>query len=87
MIGMGMQIRDVSEFNRRAACALRGVSFKPDSQQLGLAKACIASIDAGRELDAKQQQKLFNLIHRYQRQVTDRLVTEFAALKAKGHDA
>lgn len=87
MIGLGMRIETVAEFNRRAACALKGVTFKPDSWQIGFAKAAIASIDAGRELDAKQQQHLYNLVHRYSRQITDRLITDYAAQRAKGHDA
>lgn len=87
MIGLGTEIRDVAEFNRRAAVALRGVSFAPDSWQLNFAKAAIASITAGRELDPRQQQHLYNLVHRYRRHIHDRLVTEFAATRAKGHDA
>lgn len=86
MIGLGTGIREVSEFNRRAVCALNAVTFKPDSHQLAFARAAIASINAGRELDGKQQQALYNLVHRYRRHITDTLVTEFAAMRAKGAD-
>lgn len=87
MIGLGTGISTAAEFNRRAAIALRGVTFAPDSRQLAFARAVIASVAAGRALDAKQQQQLYNLAHRYRRHINDHLVTEFAALRAKGHDA
>ena len=85
-IGFGSELQTVAEFNRRAAIALRAVSFKPESQQLKFAKTAIAAVDAGVDLDKHQQQKLFNLVHRYRRHITDHLVTEFAAMRAKGAD-
>lgn len=87
MIGLGSQLHTAADFNRRAAIALRGVTFKGDSWQINFAKAAIASIDAVRELDRDQQQKLYNLVHRYRRHITDHLVTEFAAARATGADA
>lgn len=86
MIGLGMRIESIAEFNRRAAIALNGVTFKADSQQLRFVKTAIAAINTGFELDTKQQQALYNLVHRYRRHITDRMVTEFAAMRAKGAD-
>lgn len=87
MIGLGTGLKNVAEFNSRAAIALGAVSFKGGSRELSFAQAAIASIREGRELTREQQQKLFNLVHRYRRYIFDQLVTEFAAFRAKGHDA
>lgn len=86
MIGLGTELRTAGDFNRRAARALSGVSFRPGSRQLALAQASIAAINAGVELDPKQQQKLYNLVHHYRRHISDHLVKEFAAMRAKEAD-
>lgn len=86
MIGLGTSITDVAEFNRRAACALKGVTFLPGSWDKRFARDMREAIEAGRDLTDKQQQALYNVVHRYRRQIIDRLVTEYAAMRAKGAD-
>lgn len=81
MIGAGSSITDVAEFNRRAFIALSAVDLQGD-----FVSNCRERILAGRDLSPDQQKALYNIVHRYRGQITDRLVTEYAATKARGSD-
>lgn len=86
MIGLGTDITEVAEFNRRAAKALRGVDFVPGSWSKRFATDMIAAIDAGRTLTEKQQQSLYNVVHKFRRQITDAVLKDFAASRAREAD-
>lgn len=86
VIGLGMQVSSVLEFNRRALCALKGIVFR-NPIDANIAADLVFLLENGHALWDEKQQKLYNLIHRYRRQITDSLLTERAALKAKGADA
>lgn len=85
MIGLGTSIADVAEFNRRAAVAFNGVTFATYGSATGVVTEFKRQQAAGAVSD-KMQQAIYNLVHHYRRQITDRLVTEYAATRAKGAD-
>lgn len=82
MICLGSGIQTVAEFNRRARIALHGVSTT--SPFLSNMKGLLAR---GGTPTPAQQKALFSAIHSHRRQVTDAALLEYAAAKAKGHDA
>lgn len=84
MIGLGMRITDVAEFNRRAAIALRGVRFLPGGWDKRFAVDMCQQLHRGAIPSEKQQRRLTELVHRYRRQISDDLVREFAAEQAGG---
>ena len=86
VIGLGMQVNSVLEFNRRALCALKSVVFR-NPIDANIAADLVFLLENGHALWEAKQQKLYGLIHRYRKEITDTLVTEYAALKAKGADA
>lgn len=86
MIGLGASITDVAEFNRRASIALRGVTFAPHGNTLGVVAEFQRQYAAG-AVSEKMQQAAFNIVHRYRKQISDELVNTYAAARAKGHDA
>lgn len=77
-------LSDLDEFNRRAAIALKGVNFGESPSRFAV--DMIRIIHSGRPLTKDQQQGVYNTVHRYHRQITDRLATEYAALRAKESD-
>lgn len=86
-VGLGTGITELEEFNRRALIALQGVSFGHSGRAEDIVAACRARWLHTQPLSEKQQQALYNIVHRYRGQITDRLVTEYAATHAKGADA
>lgn len=84
MIGIGPAIPDVAEFNRRAAIALGAVL---DAKGEGFLHDMRALIKRGGTPSPKQQQALFNALNRHRRDITDSAVAEYAAARARGHDA
>lgn len=84
MIGLGSQIDDVAEFNRRAAIALRGVSVGQGHGERVVAE--FQRQQAAGAVSEKMQQEVYNIVHRFRRQVSDQMVTTYAALRAKGAD-
>lgn len=86
MIGLGTAIANSLEFNRRALIALKGVSFGYGSRAPDIVDSCQRIIDGNRDLSPRQQQALYNIVHRFRGQIHDKLVTEYAATRAKGAD-
>lgn len=86
VIGLGMQVSSVLEFNRRALCALKGIVFR-NPIDANIAADLVFLLENGHALWGEKQQKLINLVHRYRRHITDQLVLDYAALRAKGADA
>lgn len=86
MIGLGTSIAGCDEFNRRAVAALRGVTFVPQSWSKRFSADMVELIGSGGSLTGKQQQAMYNLVHSYRRQITDAMLTEYAARFAKGSD-
>jgi hypothetical protein len=86
VVGLGLSINTLAEFNRRADRALRAIVFR-SPVDANFAACVLHFFNNDRQLPDEKQQQLFNLIHRLRRQVTDQLLTEYAALKAKGADA
>lgn len=86
MIGLGPAIPNVAEFNRRATFALRGVDFGSLNQTERVAKEFQRQYDAG-AISEKMQQAIYNIVHRFRKQITDKAITEYAASRAKGADA
>lgn len=84
MIGLATTL-DLAEFNRRAAIALRGVTFAPHGNTLGVVDSYRRQLEAG-AVSEKMQQAIYNIVHRYRRQITDRAVLDYAAARAKGAD-
>jgi hypothetical protein len=85
MIGLGTSITDVAEFNRRAAIALRGVTFGQGNGERVVAE--FQRQQAAGQVSEKMQQAIFNIIHRFRRQISDQMVTTYAALRAEGADS
>jgi hypothetical protein len=83
-IGLGMGIT-VDEFNRRALIALRGIEFGSFNSAQRVMAEFQRQMAAGAVSD-KMQQAVFNILHRFRRQVTDQAVKDFAANRAKGAD-
>lgn len=80
-------IKSVEEFNRRAITALRGVTMLPGTWDKRFAQDMTVKVDHGNGwLSEKQQQALYNVVHRYRRQITDVDVTEYALMHARGAD-
>lgn len=80
MIGLGSSINDVAEFNRRALIALRGVKHTSS-----FIASMIGRLGAGVPLTEREQQALYNTVHGYRRQITDKLLTDYASARAKGY--
>ena len=85
-IGFATQIEDVSEFNRRALVALNGVDFGDNTTASDIVRSCRLLHGNRKPLSEAQQKMLIFIVHCYRSQITDRLVTEYAARKARGHD-
>lgn len=85
MIGAGTQINDVAEFNRRAAIALKGVDFGHYNSSQRVVDTFYAQHARG-AVSEKMQLAIYNIVHRYKRQITDQLVKDYAAQRAKGAD-
>lgn len=85
MIGLGSGISNVEEFNRRADIALRGVTFGYVSSADRVVQEFKRQLAAG-AVSEKMQQAIYNIVHRYRRQITDRLVTDYAAPRARGSE-
>lgn len=85
MIGIGPAIPNVEEFNRRARIALNAATFSnyTDSSRLGWMRTVM---NAGFPFSKDEQQEIFNLVHKYRRQITDQAVKDYAADRAKGAD-
>lgn len=86
MIGLGISIATVSEFNRRALIALKGVSYAMETAAPDIVASIRIRVNAGQELSPKQQQALYNIVHRYRRQITDKMVLDYAETRARGAD-
>lgn len=86
MIGLGPAIPDVAEFNRRATFALRGVEFGIANSTAKVAAEFQRQYSAG-TISKEMQQAVFNIVHRFRKQITDKAITEYAASRAKGADA
>lgn len=80
VIGLGASIQDVAEFNRRALIALRAVKHTSS-----FITNMIRRLDAGVPLTWREQQALYNTVHGYRRQITDKLLTDYASARAKGY--
>lgn len=85
MIGLGTEIRDVVEFNRRAAIALKAVEFGAFNSSQRVVDEYQRQYAAG-SVSEKMQQAIYNIVNRYRRQVTDQMVVAYASLRAKGSD-
>lgn len=85
-IGFATQIEDVSEFNRRALIALNGVSFDSNITASDIVRSCRLLHGNRKPLSEAQQRTLISIVHSYRSQISDRLVTEYAARKYRGHD-
>lgn len=81
MIGFGMRITDIGEFNRRAGIALRGVRLHSDYD---LPPSLARQLSSSAALSAGDQEKVYRLVHRYRAQITDQMVLDYAANQAKG---
>ena len=81
MIGMGMRIESIAEFNRRAAIALRGVEI---SEPFLVKMAAMLRLN--QQLSAAQQSAFIKGVHRYRAKITDRMVTDYAARHAREAD-
>jgi hypothetical protein len=84
---IGPAVPNVAEFNRRALIALNGVGFGRGGSTAEVVAGIRFRINMGQDITLAQQQALFNICHRYRRQITDRAVTSYAAGRAKGADA
>lgn len=84
-IGLGTSITELEEFNRRAVLALKAVDFGSFNQTRSVVTTFERQLATGVVSD-KMQQAIFNIAHRYRRQITDRLVLDYAADRAKGAD-
>lgn len=81
MTGLASSIGSVAEFNRRAARALKAVD---GGDYEGWVHAMVRELDRGGDLDAKRQQQVYRTVLRYRREVSDRLVIEYAELNVRG---
>lgn len=86
MIGLGCSIDSVAEFNRRADKALNGIEFGCFNRSERVVAEFRRQLAACAVSEAMQQ-AIYNILHRYRRQVTDTLVRAYAAERAKGCDA
>lgn len=84
---IGPAIVNAAEFNRRALIALNGVSFGRGSRAAELVSSVRFRISQQQAITREQQQALYNICHRYRRQITDRSVQSYAAMRARGADA
>jgi hypothetical protein len=84
-IGLGMRIESAAEFNRRVLPVLNGITWDGDELPEFI-PTVVKLLRAGKPLSDRQQQALYNTIHAFRRYVTDSMVKEFAASKAKGSD-
>lgn len=84
-IGLGTGITELEEFNRRAQIALRAVDFGSFNQSRSVVQTFEQQLGRGVVSD-KMQQAIYNIVHRYRRQITDQLVLAYAAERAKGAD-
>lgn len=85
MIGLGSNIQTVDEFNRRAEVSVREINFPPQSRDPGVIAEFRRQSLAGNVSD-KMQQAVFNIVHRYRKQISDKLVVDYASERAKGSD-
>lgn len=85
MIGLGTGISDIREFNRRAAKSLRQISFTEGSWDHGFAENMILHIERGGTPTEQQQKQLYRIITRYSRQISDKLVVDYATVRTKGY--
>lgn len=86
-IGLGTAIDTSADFNRRAAVALKGVTFRPASWAKRFARDMTERIEKHWPLSEKQQQWLYNLVHQHRAQISDKLVLDYAASRAQGADS
>lgn len=85
MIGHGTEITDVAEFNRRAEISLREISFPLQSQGPGVVAEFRRQSLAG-SVSPKMQQAIYNIVHRFRRQISDKLVVDYASERARGYE-
>lgn len=78
-IGEGMRLDSISEFNRRAAIAIRG------SEASGRAQVLARKVQFGGTLSADEQQAFLSDVHRWRHELTDAMVIEYAGLNMKGY--
>lgn len=76
---------NVEEFNRRAGIALRGVTFGYGSQAKDIVATFTRQLEAG-TVSEKMQQAIYNIVHRYRRQISDASVLDYASARARGAD-
>lgn len=82
-VGLGTGIETVQEFNRRALMALRAVDLEAGSWPVKLLATIRFAVGKNMELPPEEQQKLYELVDRYKRQIWDRLVIQYAANQIK----
>lgn len=85
MIGLGTGINSVEEFNRRAQIALKDVNFGHFNSSESVFQGFQIQLARG-AVSPKMQQAIFNIVHRVRKQISDKLVTDYAAVRAKGAD-
>lgn len=78
-------IPHVSEFNRRAAVALNGIDAR-NQWEADLHQAVKLAQRHGHGLQKADQRALYAHIHRHRNEITDKAVTDYAAVKVAGAD-
>lgn len=81
MIGLGMRIENIEEFNRRALPALRGLQ-----NTSGFVDAMIRKLHLHVTLTKPEQTALYNVIRDRQTEVTDTLVRDYAIARLRDAD-
>lgn len=85
MIGMGPAIPDIAEFNRRTSFAIRAVDFGRFNQTAKVVAEFQRQYTAG-VVSYQMQKAIIDIVHRFRKQITDKAVTDFAAVRSKGAD-
>lgn len=78
-------IVSVSQFNQRAAAALKAVDFGHFNSSERVVGGFLYQLERN-QVSEKMQQAIYNIVHRYRRQITDQAVKDYAADRARGAD-
>lgn len=78
-------IRSAAEFNQRAATAFKGVDFGSFNNSERVVAEFQRQLRTG-NVSERMQQAIYNIAHRYRRQIHDQDVTEYALMHARGAD-
>lgn len=82
-IGLGLRLDDQAEARRRAACALRGLRLDDGHPLRGFVANMLACLAGDRPLSPDQERAIYRVLLANRAQITDRLLLEYAAERAR----